>query len=106
MAKTCAMHGEVPAVAACHRCRKPLCRSCVMVTPAGTFCSAECGLLAREDLSMGDDKGKKKGGGMMTKLVLVVVLVVIGALVGVHFASPNTEHDYLGKILKLMGRGQ
>jgi len=95
--KMCANHGNNAAVSACHQCHKDLCKSCVMVTPAGTFCGSECSVLFREMKSAGE-KNKKKGGSGL-KVVVFLVLLVAGALFVVHLVKPGESYDILGKIM-------
>src|SRR6185295_871359 len=98
-AKTCANHDEQPAVSACGQCHKDLCKSCVMVTPAGTFCSSECSVLCRELKAQGGTGAKASSIGM--KLVLFVLLLAAGAFL-VHLAPMTTgkPYDVIGMILK------
>lgn len=97
-AKTCANHEKEAASASCHQCQKPLCKQCVMVTPAGTFCSSSCSMLHREMKGMGDRK--KKGSGMGAKLVLTILCVVIVGAAAAHFLAPGTQWDVIGKFMK------
>jgi hypothetical protein len=96
--KTCAVHGEQASVSACRQCGKELCKSCVMVTPAGTFCSSECSVLCRELKSQGGS-GRKSSGSAM-KLVVFLLLVVAAAFV-IHLApmTSGKPYDVIGRIL-------
>ena len=96
--KHCSMHEDQPSVSACHQCRKDLCKSCVMVTPAGTFCSSECSVLFREMKSHGGPGKKTSGAGM--KLVLLL-LALVGAAFAIHLAPMTTgkPFDLIGRIL-------
>jgi|SRR6266850_1408832 len=96
--KNCALHEDQPAVSACNQCRKDLCKSCVMVTPAGSFCSSECSVLFRELKSQGG-AGKKSSGAAM-KLVLFLLVLVAGAFL-VHLSPMTTgkPFDIIGLIL-------
>ena len=40
--KACLNHNDREAVAQCHQCHKPICKSCLKQDPAGSFCSTEC----------------------------------------------------------------
>jgi hypothetical protein len=97
-AKNCANHEGQPAVSTCHQCRKDLCKSCVMVTPAGTFCSSECSVLHREMKSQGG--GGKKSAGVALKLVLVLLLLVAAVFL-IHLApqTKGSRFDLIGRIL-------
>ena len=88
----------------CHQCHKPLCKSCVMVTPGGSFCSSECSVLYREmKEKLG---GGKKTGGAGKKFILFILLLVAAAI-GLHFlADKNTQvkkFDIIDRILKKLG---
>lgn len=97
-AKTCANHDEQPAVSACGQCHKDLCKSCVMVTPTGTFCSSECSVLYRE-LKAHETEGKKSSSSGM-KLVLLLLLVVAAAfLIHLAPATKGKPFDLIGRIL-------
>jgi len=97
--KTCSMHEKQPAVASCNQCRKDLCKSCVMVTPAGSFCSSECSVLFREMKSQGG-QGRKKSSGAAAKGILLLLLLVAAAFL-VHLAPMTTgqPYDIIGQIL-------
>ncbi len=97
-ARHCAMHDDQPAVAACAQCRKDLCKSCVMVTPSGTFCSSECSVLHREMKSQGGAGKQASGAGI--KAVLMLLLLVAAAFL-IHLAPMTTgkPYDILGLIL-------
>jgi len=97
-AKTCANHHDQPAVSACGQCRKDLCKSCVMVTPAGTFCSSECSVLHREMKSQSG--APKKSSGAAMKLVLFLLLVLAAAFL-IHLApqTKGTQFDLIGRLL-------
>ena len=87
MAKACVNHREQPMVTMCHQCHRPICKSCTMITPHGSFCSSECSVLNREykeRVRSGAAGGA--GGGMAIKLVLFGLLVIV-ALVGIHMAA-------------------
>jgi hypothetical protein len=101
--KNCIKHKEAPAVTMCHQCHNPLCKSCVMVTPAGSFCGSECSVIFKEMKAKLGDKGKKKGGGMGMVLVFVVLLVIAGMFV-VYFAAKDKPDDHLLKKIDLIGR--
>ena len=102
MAKTCMNHRDRPASTMCHQCHKPICRSCVVVTPTGSFCSSECSVSFRLiKTKLGG--GKKKETSMTGKMVLLVGSSIILLVMLVHFAAGRMEalqkFDFLGKIL-------
>ena len=96
--KHCTMHEDQPSVSACHQCRKDLCKSCVMVTPTGTFCSSECSILFREMKSQGGSAKPSSGGAL--KAVLLLLSLVASAFL-VHLAPMTTgkSFDVIGLIL-------
>lgn len=97
-AKRCTMHEDQPAVSACLQCRKDLCKSCVMVTPAGAFCSSECSVLHREMKSHVGAGASSSGAGM--KLVLTLLALVAISFV-IHLAPMTTgkSFDVIGRML-------
>lgn len=101
MAKTCYKHKNEPSATMCHQCHKPLCKSCVMVTPSGSFCSSECSVLYRE-MKEKLGGGKKKGGS--GKKLLAFLLLIIAAVFGIHFAAKKNpdlkRFDLLQKLLE------
>lgn len=100
--KHCANHENQPAVSSCAQCRKDLCKSCVMVTPAGTFCSSECSVLHRE--MKAHSGGGKKSSGAAMKLVLVLLLLVAVAFL-IHLA-PQTKGSSFDLIGRILNKGQ
>ena len=96
--KTCANHHDQPSVSACNQCRKDLCKSCVMVTPGGTFCSSECSVLFREMKS--HSGAPKKSSGAAMKLALFLLLVVAAAFL-IHLApqTKGSQFDLIGRFL-------
>ena len=97
--KHCAVHNDQPSVSSCRQCGKDLCKSCVMVTPSGTFCSSECSVLHREMAGAGGGTKKKSSGAGM-KLVLLLLLVVAVAF-AIHLMPSTTgqSYDIIGRIL-------
>ena len=110
MAKTCITHPKEPSVALCSQCQKPVCKSCVMVAPHGSFCSSECSVVFRELKQRAQAEGKKKMGsatkvalffiimlGAFVIIHLVVVVAKVGSLKGIDLigaflpASPTSE---------------
>ena len=97
--KSCAVHEKQASVASCKQCGKELCKSCVMVTAAGTFCSSECSVLNRELKAQGGAGNKSAGVGV--KFVLMLLLGAAGAFL-IHLAPMTTgkPYDVIGMILK------
>ena len=105
MAKTCVNHKDQPSVTMCHQCHLPLCKSCTMVTPHGSFCSSECSILNREfKEKMRTCEARKPSGGIAIKLFLFLLLVVVG-MIGIHVAAnkgfgPARALDLIGRLLE------
>lgn len=96
-ARTCANHKDAPATAQCHQCKKDLCKSCVMVTPTGIYCSTQCSTIARELKARG---GEKKKSGSAAKAFMVLLLLAIAYVVGAYLVAPGTQYDVLGMLIK------
>ncbi len=103
MAKMCINHKDQPSVTMCAQCHKPLCKSCVMVTPGGSFCSTECSILNREFKAKMQGAGGGKKMGFFGKFIIFLILVAV-VLVGIHVAALNgvdavKQIDVIGKLL-------
>lgn len=106
MPKTCVRHPEAPAATMCHQCHSPICTPCSIVTPRGTFCSPECGVLYREFKEL---QGRAKDDTSYSKLTTVIKLLVAFLLMGLGFVGINqaAEHgvpqlkrvDVIGRLL-------
>lgn len=88
MAKACINHQDQPAVTMCHQCHKPICKSCVMVTPQGSFCSSECSIVYREMKGKIRQEGTKSSA---TKIIVVVILFVIAAAFAIHLGARSQK---------------
>ncbi len=100
--KNCANHPNAPSVTVCHQCQKPICKSCVMVTTTGTFCSSECSIISKELRAReGGGKKKKSGAGMALAFLL---LVVVAGLFGVYFAAKDQPADHFLRKIDLIGK--
>ncbi len=107
MAKTCLNHREQPAVTMCHQCHKPICKSCTMVTPHGSFCSSECSIIFREfkEKMKASAAARKPSLGLR---LIVLLLLVAGAFILIHLAAQNGADflkgiDLIDKFLKSAG---
>jgi hypothetical protein len=107
MSKTCVNHKEAPSISMCFQCHKPICRSCTVVTPQGTFCSSECSLLNREFKEKQKEPKPKDTTGFFTKMAAAFVLIVVGFM-GLHLAASKWPKlkpiDVIGRILDLAGK--
>jgi hypothetical protein len=97
----CAVHESDTAVSACKQCSKDLCKSCVMVTPAGTFCSSECSVLHRE-LKSHQGGPAKRSSGVGVRLVLFVLFLVAVAF-AIHLL-PMTKGQPYDLITRFMNK--
>ena len=104
-ARTCVNHKDQPSATMCHQCHKPICTSCSLVTPQGTFCSPECVILNRDfKEKMKADKepqGMSKLEGLL-KLVVAFLLISLG-FYGIHVAAQKVPRlkkaDMIGRLL-------
>ena len=99
MAKVCLNHKEQPAVTMCHQCHKPICKSCVTVTPQGSFCSSECLVTNRKVMaSLGTAPKQAK-----SKAVMLVLLVIVLGIIAMHFVARDNKalrsFDLIGGLL-------
>lgn len=104
MAKRCLSHPNQPAITMCHQCHKPICKSCTMVTPHGSFCSSECSIIFREFREKLKASAAARKGGLGLKLVLALFLVM-GVFVLIHVGArggigPLQGIDVIGRILR------
>jgi hypothetical protein len=101
MAKLCLTHKDRPAATMCHRCHRPICTSCTLVSPDGSFCSSECNVLYRQ-FKAANPRGAPSGhwAGKLAGIVLCVVLLLAGihlaARAGIGAAKP---FDLVGRLL-------
>jgi hypothetical protein len=106
MSKTCVNHKETPAITMCFQCHRPICKSCTVVTPQGSFCSSECGLLNREFKEKLKEPKPKDTTGFLTKTAAAFVLVVV-FFMGIHWLASKVPKlkpiDMIGRILRVMG---
>jgi hypothetical protein len=96
--KRCAVHDKEFSVSSCRQCGKELCKSCVMVTPVGSFCSSECSVLHRELKSQGGG-GRKSSSGAMKGLLLVLLLVAAAFVIHLAPMTTGKPYDIVGMIL-------
>ncbi|HLY08597.1 MAG TPA: hypothetical protein VKW04_04725 [Planctomycetota bacterium] len=106
MPKSCLRHPEAPAATACHHCHSPICTPCSIVTPRGTFCSPECGVLFRD---FQERQASAKDDGSYSKMTALIKMMVALLLVGLGFVGINqaAEHgmpqlrriDVIGRVL-------
>ncbi|MBV8880337.1 MAG: hypothetical protein JO332_10255 [Planctomycetaceae bacterium] len=90
MSKNCIRHQESPAATMCHQCHSPICTACSIVTPRGTFCSPECGVLFREF----KERRSEPKEGSYSKLTTIVKLLVALLLIGLGFVGINQAAEH------------
>ena len=109
MARTCINHKDTPSATMCHQCHSPICTPCSIVTPHGTFCSPECGILFRD---FKERQGREKDDTSYSKMTTIIKLVVAVLLMGLGFIGINqaAEHgmpqlrriDIIGRIMDIL----
>ncbi len=103
--KFCINHARIPATVHCFQCHKPVCQQCVMVTPAGSFCSSACSVTYKEMQAHlhGGRKPAKQGGvvGLVIKLAIVAAVAAVGVHLAVRFLGIDAlkGFDLIGKFL-------
>jgi hypothetical protein len=103
MARTCINHKDTPSATMCHQCHHPICKSCSIVAPLGTFCSTECSILNRDVKERLREGKPREKGGFFTKAAAAFVMFVVGFM-GIHIAAGRVKAlqkvDVIGVILK------
>jgi hypothetical protein len=105
MSKTCVNHKETPSITMCFQCHRPICKSCTVVTPQGSFCSPECGLLHREFKEKVKVDNPASGMRRLETLLklLISFVVVCGILYGVHLVAQRQPKlrriDMIGRLM-------
>ncbi len=108
MAKSCVNHKETPAATMCHQCHSPICKACSLVTPRGTFCSTECGILNRDFKERQREPQDVHFSKMTTVIKLMAAALLIGVgLIGINVAAthgmPQLKRvDFIGRFLDLL----
>jgi len=85
MAKVCLTHQDRPAATMCRQCHRPVCTSCTLVTPQGSFCSTECSLLFRNFQAEWKATGTPRSGLLKGAVGLVFVAVML--ILAVHLMA-------------------
>ena len=101
MAKACATHPDRPGTAECRRCRRPLCAACAVVTPQGTWCSAECGVLHKALKAASREDPLLRRAGWAGKIVGLFFLLLV-LMIGIHLAASRGVKA--AKALDVLGR--
>ena len=102
MAKVCARHPDRPASKMCHQCQKPVCKSCLLVTPHGQFCSSECSLVLREFRDQKKASGGKQPVAMGKKLTGFVMALIAVFLMALMIAAMTSDR-FKNYLLRLSG---
>lgn len=82
----CARHPERPGTADCRGCRMPLCAACAVVTPQGSWCSAECAVVHKALQTAPKEDPLLRRAGWAGRIAAVLLLGLLG-LIGVHLAA-------------------
>jgi hypothetical protein len=103
-AKSCVNHPERASATMCRRCRKPICVPCTVVTPQGSFCSPECGVMHRAFRERSGEEKAARRTGFFTMAAAIFVMLIV-AFVGIHVAAskgvaPAKRIDLIGKVLE------
>lgn len=98
MSKTCVRHPESPAATMCHQCHSPICTPCSIVTPRGTFCSPECGLLFRD---FKERQASEQPDVNYSKMTTLIKLMVAFLLMGLGFVGINQAADRVPQLRKI-----
>jgi len=69
-------HPGVEAAFRCKQCAKPVCRSCVLSTPHGNFCSDACKEKFEAFAERAQALDAKRGGGGLVRLRRVVIKLI------------------------------
>ena len=102
--KLCLTHRDRPAAAFCHRCHKPVCKECLLVTSQGSFCSSECHVIAREFRErMKGQSGPRPGGAWkkagIAAIVVILCLTIAWFMLGEALGLPD-PFEMFGKLMK------
>ena len=97
----CLNHPNVPAVARCAVCRKPICADCVVKKDGVTYCSAKC----RDDAirtgamveGVEESKARSNAKILLKRIIILIILLALAA--GGWFAYNKFKDDPEGKKL-------
>ena len=102
MPKHCINHPGQASITMCHHCHKPICKSCTMIAPNGSFCSSECSVLFREFKGR-MSTGVTRGTGAATKMVvgfMVLCLIVLAIHLAVRGGVEEAQKiDIIGWLI-------
>ncbi len=101
MAKACAKHPERPGTADCRGCGVGLCASCAVLTPQGSWCSAECAVVHRALATKPKEDPLLRKAGWAGKIVGVFLAVLL-VMIGIHAAAVRGVKA--AKALDVLGR--
>ena len=107
--KLCLTHRDRKASSFCHRCHKPICTECTLVTSQGSYCSSECHVIARDFR----EKMRKEPGQRPTSFlkkaaigifVIALIFVIVCFLFGDKLGLPNPLEWFNQMIKKFKNR--
>lgn len=100
MASSICVTCHSPAVAHCHTCHKPVCKSCVVKSGDGSFCSSACA----QNYAKFHARYKGEGGSsILWKLIKAAVILAILAAAAVFIAAKVLKIPYFAELLKKLG---
>ena len=97
----CLNHPNVPAVARCAVCRKPICADCVVKHEGVTYCSTKC----RDDairtgaMVAGVQESKSRSNNKRIIMTLVKLIILLALIAGGWFGYKKLKEDPEGKKL-------
>ena len=97
----CLNHPNVPAVAHCAVCRKPICAECVVKHDGVVYCSAKC----RDDairtgaMVEGVEESKARSDSKRTIMAIIKLIILLALIAGGWFAYNKMKDDPEGKKL-------
>lgn len=100
LGSVCLNHPDVPAIANCATCRKPICKECIHSKNNVVCCSEQCLINAVASAVVTDDILKKKKAVERKKLVKKIITLII-LLIILGFAWKNKD-----SIKKLFEKGK
>jgi hypothetical protein len=103
----CVRHPERPGTADCRGCRAAVCTACAVVTPQGSWCSAECAVVHKALQAKPAEDPLLRRAGWAGRIAAVLLLGLL-VLIGVHLAASRGLRaakavDVLGRFFEGLG---
>lgn len=100
----CLNHPNVPAVARCATCSKPICAECAQVHDGVTYCSQLCYENAMRTGLMVKDVERRKGAAnakrMLVKLIWLIIILALAAGGYYYYKNHKSQIDAKVKNVK------